>query len=427
MLDPGVNEATETAFNLCRNYEVTKLSGSPQSFQDMQRNNTVKELLVRKRQKWTCSPEDNNMEHGFKFAKLENFAGDASPHMWGPHAPVNPNSHTHFPPAYPESVDIILEHMQQPGFQGNVAPTAEGKMSLFHWQIQRETQRVGEVSPELLTMQDADGDTYLHIAVAKGRRALAYVLAEKMSQCGSLDMKEHNGQTALQIATATDQHLIVRDLLAHGAQFNTRDSWGRSPLHVCAEKGHFLSLQAIWRTLKGSGQPTDIEMFNYDGLTPLHTAVLYHNSVVEELRRLESPCSYMVMHLVQRKHSFVESIKTLLLMGACLATKDLKSGRTCLHMAAEEANLELMEIIFDQPHSLSIVNVKTFSGNTPLHIASSLQNHHTQVKAVTLLMRNGGEPGTRNLENELPSQLVSGGPIGQKVRQILKGNICMLK
>lgn len=101
------------------------------------------------------------MEHGFKFAKLENFAGDASPHMWGPHAPVNPNSHTHFPPAYPESVDIILEHMQQPGFQGNVAPTAEGKMSLFHWQIQRETQRVGEVSPELLTMQDADGDTYV--------------------------------------------------------------------------------------------------------------------------------------------------------------------------------------------------------------------------------------------------------------------------
>lgn len=50
-------------------------------------------------------------------------------------------------------------------------------------------------------------------------------------------------QTALQIAAATNQHLIVRDLLAHGAQINTRDLWGRSPLHVCAEKGHLQSLQ----------------------------------------------------------------------------------------------------------------------------------------------------------------------------------------
>ena len=35
---------------------------------------------------------------------------------------------------------------------------------------------------------------FLHIAVAQGRRALAYVLAAKMATCGSLDLKEHNGQ-----------------------------------------------------------------------------------------------------------------------------------------------------------------------------------------------------------------------------------------
>lgn len=52
-----------------------------------------------------------------------------------------------------------------------------------------------------------------------------------------------NTQTALQIAAATNQHFIVHDLLVHGAQINTRDLWGRSPLHVCAEKGHYHSLQ----------------------------------------------------------------------------------------------------------------------------------------------------------------------------------------
>ncbi|XP_039998341.1 NF-kappa-B inhibitor zeta [Xiphias gladius] len=260
---------------------------------------------------------------------------------------------------------------------------------------------------------------FLHIAVAQGRRALVYVLAGKMASCGSLDVKEHNGQTALQIAAATNQHLIVRDLLRHGAQINTRDFWGRSPLHVCAEKGHFLTLQSIWRT--GSGQPIDIEMFNYDGFTPLHAAILSHNAVIKELRCLENACSYMAMVLAQRRQMFVECIKTLLLMGASHRTKDLKSGRTCLHMASEEANVELLQLFLDQPSSLSIVDVKTFSGNTALHIVSSLQNRKTQVEAVKLLMRKGANHGIRNFENEIPCQLVPEGPIGEKVREILKG------
>lgn len=58
---------------------------------------------------------------------------------------------------------------------------------------------------------------------------------------------------------------------------------------------------------------------------------------------------------------------------------------------------------------------QTFSGNTALHIVSSLQNHKTQVESVKLLMRKGADPGARNIENELPSQLVHEGPIGEKV------------
>ncbi len=58
---------------------------------------------------------------------------------------------------------------------------------------------------------------------------------------------------------------------------------------------------------------------------------------------------------------------------------------------------------------------QTFSGNTALHIVSSLQNHKSQVDAVKLLMRKGADPGNRNFENELPSQLVTEGPVGEKV------------
>ncbi|MEQ2237794.1 hypothetical protein ILYODFUR_026700, partial [Ilyodon furcidens] len=227
--------------------------------------------------------------------------------------------------------------------------------------------------------------------------------------------------TPLQIAVATNQHLIISDLLTHGAQINIRDLWGRSPLHVCAEKGHFLSLQSICKTLAGRGRSVEVEMFNYDGLTPLHAAVLAHNAVVKEVRRLENPCSYMISELAHRRRRYVECVRTLMHMGASYGTKDLKSGRTCLHMASEEANIELLNVFLEQPTSLAAVNVKTFSGNTALHIVSSLQNYKNQVESAKLLLRKGADPGTRNFENELPCQLVPEGPVGEKLRHILKG------
>ncbi|XP_061571745.1 NF-kappa-B inhibitor zeta [Cololabis saira] len=389
----------------------------PEPIQTLQ-NSTVKELLMKRRQKLYS-------EHNFKSAKLDVFPTDTSPHQSSPPAPVNPNGTTQFFVVASENTHMPTAKMQhpvqRPSFQSQDAPSGEVTVTLFHWQIQQEAQKVQGLSAEQLNMQDSDGDTFLHIAVAQGRRALAYVLAAKMAHCGSLDIKEHNGQTALQIAAATNQHLIVGDLLSHGAQINTRDMWGRSPLHVCAEKGHFLSLQAICKTLTGTGQLIDVEMFNYDGLTPLHAAVLSHNALVRETRLLENPCSYKIMEMARRRRIHVECLKTLLNMGASYVTKDLKSGRTCMHMASEEANVELLKILLEQPSSLAFVNIKTFSGNTALHIVSSLRDHKTQVEAVKLLMRKGADPGTRNFENELPSQLTPEGPSGEKVRQILKG------
>ncbi|XP_028987679.1 NF-kappa-B inhibitor zeta [Betta splendens] len=379
--------------------------------QVIQKKNTVKELLMMRRQKCINQHGDNSPEPQCKYAKLEP-AYDTSP------APVTPEV-VDFPPL----TSVPNGHITPPQMQHHQhlqAPAAEIKMTLFQWQVQQEAQKFECVSPEMLQMQDADGDTCLHIAVAQGRRALTYVLAGKMAIYGFLDLKEHNGQTPLQLAVATNQHLIVRDLLEHGAQINTQDLWGRSPLHVCAEKGHFLSLRSIC-SLIGSEQTIDVEMFNFDGLTPLHVAVLAHNAVIREMRTLENPCAYRLMELTQRKHIYMECIRTLLVMGASYGKPDLKSGRTCLHIASEEANVELFQLFLNQSSSLSIVNVKTFSGNSALHIVSSLQNHKTQVEAVKLLMRKGADPGTRNFENELPSQLVPEGPIGEKIRQILKG------
>lgn len=62
-----------------------------------------------------------------------------------------------------------------------------------------------------------------------------------------------------------------------------------------------------------------------------------------------------------------------------------------------------------------------FNGNTALHMVSALQNHRSQAAAVKLLMRRGADPGIKNLENELPCQLVAKGPSGDKVSRIKNG------
>lgn len=165
-----------------------------------------------------------------------------------------------------------------------------------------------------------------------------------------------------------------------------------------------------------------MEEVNYDGLTPLQTAVRSHNAVVQELGRMAAtPQSPGEVELMQRRKLLRQCVNTLLLMGASCATKDHKSGRTSLHMASQEANVELLRIFLDQPDSLSIVNVKAFSGNTALHFASSVHGRLTQVDAVKLLMRRGADPSSKNLENEQPAQLVAEGPVGDQVRRILKG------
>ncbi|XP_016422099.1 NF-kappa-B inhibitor zeta isoform X2 [Sinocyclocheilus rhinocerous] len=306
----------------------------------------------------------------------------------------------------------------QPSSCGLSLPAAP-PVSFFQWQIQQEEERLAAVSHEQLTARDADGDTFLHIAVAQGRRALAYVLARKMAAIGVLDMKEHNNQSAFQLSVAADQHLIAQDLLVLGAELNTRDCWGRAPLHVCAEKGHCSSLQAIQRCLQTSGQPVNVEVVNYDGLTPLHVAVLSHNALLQELSR--GPPSAQSPALLQKKKLLSECVSTLLLMGASLEAKDCKSGRTVLHMAAEEANVELLRLFLDQSNYFSLINAKAFSGNTALHMASALQGRRAQLDTVRLLLRRGADPSARNLENEQPAQLVPHGPLGDQVRGILKG------
>ncbi|OCT92350.1 NF-kappa-B inhibitor zeta isoform X2 [Xenopus laevis] len=304
--------------------------------------------------------------------------------------------------------------------RNNSNPFQIGK-TFFHWQIEQEEKKMANVTQEQLLFKDSDGDTYLHICVAQGRRAMCYVIARKMSALNMLDIKEQNNQSALQVAVAANQHLIVQDLISLRAQVNTIDYWGRTPLHVCAEKGYFQVLQAIQKSTSESNQHLAVEEKNYEGLTALHCAVIAHNAVVQQLQKHLQDRSPETEELLLKNKAMVDTVKMLLQMGASVEAKDSKSGRTALHMAAEEANLELLSLFLELPKALSFINEKAYNGNTALHVAASLQYRKTHLGAVRLLMRKGADPSARNLENEQPVHLVPDGPVGGEIRRVLKG------
>ncbi|KAG9348824.1 hypothetical protein JZ751_029141 [Albula glossodonta] len=254
------------------------------------------------------------------------------------------------PPAPPASllpssltspVGIPSSLVSAGGMPSSLVPAGGIPSSL--WQVEQEEEKLAGLSSEQLAARDEDGDT-------------------RMAHLGLLDLKEHNGQTALQVSMAANQHLIVQDLLGLGAQINTTDCWGRSPLHVCAEKGHAQTLQAVHKTLQNTMQQLHVEAVNYEGFTALHIAVLSHNAVVQELG-MTPPHSARTQTLAQKRKALGDTVSTLLLMGASYRTTDHKSGRNALHMAAEEANVELLRLFLDQPDSLAAINAKVNNPN----------------------------------------------------------------
>lgn len=58
------------------------------------------------------------------------------------------------------------------------------------------------------------------------------------------------------------------------------------------------------------------------------------------------------------KKAYPEVVSGCSLLAPLASVKDRKSGRTALHLAAEEANLELIRLFLELPSCLSFVNAK---------------------------------------------------------------------
>ncbi|EHB14054.1 NF-kappa-B inhibitor delta, partial [Heterocephalus glaber] len=266
------------------------------------------------------------------------------------------------------------------------------------------------MGPQQLLAQDEEGDTLLHLFAARGLRWAAYAAAEVLQMYRHLDIREHKGKTPLLVAAAANQPLIVEDLLNLGAEPNATDHQGRSVLHVAATYGLPSVLSAVFK----SGVQVNLEARDFEGLTPLHTAILALNAAMH-------PPTLCPRMLSAQARDRLACVQMLLHIGADHTSQEIKSNKTVLHLAVQAANPTLVQLLLELPRGdlRTFVNMKAH-GNTALHMAAALPPGPLQESIVRHLLAAGADPTLRNLENEQPIHLLRPGPGPEGLRQLLK-------
>ncbi|NXL31988.1 IKBZ inhibitor, partial [Glaucidium brasilianum] len=187
-------------------------------------------------------------------------------------------------------------------------------ISFFQFQLHREESLLRNIPADKLLAPDENGNRLLHKAVAQGRRALTYALAQRFASLNKINEKDAEERTALHLAAEKNQHLMVSDLISLGANVNEQDSLGKTPLHLCAENGYLRVLEASCQAWDGLLQPGAQALGLFcSGLTPLHCAALAHTVLVTESQKADINTD-MGRFLRLRKDQILEGINCLLQM-----------------------------------------------------------------------------------------------------------------
>ena len=155
-------------------------------------------------------------------------------------------------------------------------------------------------------------------------------------------------------------------LLDEGADINTRNTYGETPLHWAAEYGK----TEIAKLLLDSD--ADVNAKDKDDGTPLHCAT---------------------------KRGYTEIVKLLLNGGADVNAKD-EDGRIPLHWAAYNGHTEIVKLLLDKGAD---VNAQKKNGETSLHDAIYLGH----IETVNLLLDRGADVNATTEKGETPLNIAT--------------------
>ncbi|XP_031434945.1 nuclear factor NF-kappa-B p100 subunit [Clupea harengus] len=225
-----------------------------------------------------------------------------------------------------------------------------------------------DVQRHLCGVQDENGDTPLHLAIIHLQPAVVQQLLHcivRIPQQNIINRLNHLGQSPLHLAVITRQLKVVDVLMRVGADPSLLDKDGRTVVHLAAHAGDETTLRLLLAHL-GERHAHLVNTADFSGLHPLHLAV----------RRGGERC-----------------LRLLVESGAKINAHERKSGCTALHLAVKESLFKVACTLITELKA--DLNVCTFGGNSPLHLAAS----QGSPPLCSMLIAAGAN---KNLENDEP-------------------------
>lgn len=218
---------------------------------------------------------------------------------------------------------------------------------------------------------DEDGDVQLHLVVVAGLADVFEALVRMAPSPQLLSLQNNQGYTPLHLAVLQNQPAFVRRLVVAGAKLNLRDSEGNSPLHLSARRGYVECAEALLKPLsvhETIGNGSNVLVANRDEIAD-------EESIIDQRNYQGEHC----VHLAAMG-GHIAFLQFLSWNGADLNALEGRGGRSALHLAVGAKNLPLVQCLAEpKPASGLAINTDLVDwyGRTAYHL--SLLNKQQEI------------------------------------------------
>jgi ankyrin repeat protein len=251
-----------------------------------------------------------------------------------------------------------------------------------------------------INLQTYKKEAAIHISIAKGLYSLSKLLIDKGAD---LTMSAEHG-TPLHYAEMYGDLKIAKHLIKNGSDINAFDDNKDTVLHNAIYKEYKLEFVRLF--LKYGA---DINLKNKYGDMAIDIAIkqgnteglklLNHYLKIKPGLELNLSKSTIIINLNDIEGNGFE--KTSLSSELKFSPSKDDKGDTSLHLAAQEGNINKVQILLDQGVS---INIADKNGNTPLHIAAC----NNDIEIAEVLITKGANINIRNHEGSTPLHLTAG-------------------
>ncbi|KAK9873489.1 hypothetical protein WA026_022901 [Henosepilachna vigintioctopunctata] len=181
--------------------------------------------------------------------------------------------------------------------------------------------------------------TELHMAAYFGDTLRARKLLHDGADVNSVDK---NGSTPLHLASMMVyyQTVTIKAILEYKPQINLQDNYNQTPLNILVARARY-NIRLLKLYLKGGADPNVADIY---GHTSLH---------------------HMVMFPLANKAVWLRCIKSMISHEADVNSTDVK-GNTALHIATKRGSVKVVDLLLEHHANINMKNLENF---TPIEIA----------------------------------------------------------